>query len=212
MPRRKRTGPNDPSIPKPPPRKEFERQSPDMSPKPDQRLLEHHRRPRPMSDREALDQLDQQIADEYAPPPAKELMVLMMCSVKKQPLMARFTQTSPLGWFFANSFAINEKSGSAAATLNSVPIGEMHWVGATCVCGAKCAPILCGGCNNYVCDGGVSLLGNSQRLLKCACGSVGLIEPTLKTVSAAQGAGAREPGKTSSSAPAAPLMLRYRGE
>jgi hypothetical protein len=137
----------------------------------------------------------------------------MVCAVKKTPFVVRFTENAPNGWRFSTTLLVKEIGGSAGAKLDQVPVNEMQWLGALCpACNAKCAPIWCGACRQFVCDGGVSVLPSSERFQRCACGSMGVITPTLKAVSAAKGADAREPGRASSSSPARPLMLRFRGE
>jgi hypothetical protein len=212
MPRRPRSDKKaNEFIPKRPSRLDFERQKPEASPNPDQRLLGY--KPERMGDREALDQLDRKTAEEREPPPPTQSIVVMNCAVKKTAFAVRFERHRLLSWHVTDTFLLGQAKGAANAKLESVPVNQMDFSKATCpACGARCRPIFCGGCEQFVCDGGVTILPSSEKFHRCACGAMGTLSPTLKTVSAASGANAREPGSARSTSPASPLLLRFRGE
>jgi hypothetical protein len=211
MPRRSRSRKNDSSIPQPPSRQDFERQKSDVQPNSGQRLLGY--KPERVSDREALDQLDRKTAEEREPPPPTQSIVAMNCAVKKTAFAVRFERHRLLSWHVTDTFLLGHAKGTANAKLESVPVNQMDFSKAMCpACGARCRPIFCGGCEQFVCDGGVTILPSSEKFHRCACGAMGTLSPTLKTVSAANEANAREPGSVRSTSPASPLRLRFRGE
>jgi hypothetical protein len=218
MPKRPRSSRNQRSnanrseyIPEPPSRHDFERQQRDIWPNPDQRLLGY--KPQPMSDREALDQLDRKTAEARVLPPPTQSIVAMTCSVKKSAFAVRFERHHLLSWHVTDTFLLGHAKGVASAKSESVPVSQMDFSKAVCpACGAGCRPILCGGCKRFVCDGGVMILPSAEKFHRCACGAMGTLTPTLKTISAANGTDAREPGSDRSTSPGMPLLLRFRGE
>lgn len=206
---RKPTG----NIPPPPDRKAFERQHFDAVPRRDQRLLEYQGSLRRPVNREAFTGPECQKPEGHEVPVVGEILVPMVCAVKKTPFFLRFKETAAGGWRFASTILVGDAVGVAVLKLDQVPINEMNWLNAICpACNSRCAPILCGGCKQFVCDGGVSTMSSSERLHRCACGSMGIVAPTLKTIAAANGAEAREPGGSRSSSPATPLLLQFRGK
>jgi hypothetical protein len=211
MPRRPRsTKTSDRSAPKPPSRQEFERQMPEVPPHSSQRLLTHT--PQRISDREALDQLDSKAGTEREIP-ATQSIVVMTCAVNKTSFAVKFERYRLLRWHVTDTFLLGRAKGTPNGKMESVPVNQMDFSKAVCPsCGARCRPIFCGGCEEFVCDGGVTILPSSESFHRCVCGAMGTLTPTLKAVSAANAAESREPGGARSSSPASPLLLRFRTE
>ena len=197
------------NIPKPPSRLDFERKRPEATPDPNQRLLPNSTMR--LTDREALDHLDRKAAPDPDPGPATQSIVAMLCVATKTAFAIRFERNGHLKWRMTDTFLLGQTKGTPVGKLQAVPVDQMDFGGALCpACGARCRPIFCGGCKQFVCDGGVSLLPSSEEFHRCVCGAMGTLKPTLRTISTANGADVREPsGATPISAP---LLLRFRRE
>jgi hypothetical protein len=124
-----------------------------------------------------------------------QLIVPMVCAKTKQNFAVRFTRTYITDrWRFAEVFPFGDGNGTAAPKAMMVPVNEMNWTGVICPgCGKSCGPVLCGDCQQLGCDGGISFVAPLRRMYRCACGGMGLLEPSLKEVSGAKGTRAQEP-------------------
>jgi hypothetical protein len=119
------------------------------------------------------------------------LNVPLICTQTDRPFILAFRETrSVFGTRYKHKVTVTTvgEGGEAAPSL-TVPIASLEWGGIKCPhCGAECRPIRCGRCERLACDGRVTRDGE-DIIFACtpSCGSMGLVQGGLKTVTGSAG-------------------------